>query len=229
MSWNSNQQFKIIATGTIAPYVGAWVETILYTHNRQEAISLPTWERELKLFLAQALGALTRRSLHGSVSWNRQGISRTICKSCAPSMGAWIETGGSWIFLPVSKYRSLRGSVNWNWIEMRKCAFLKYRSLRGSVSWNFNDQKSTSVRWIAPYVGAWVETDKTNLINQRRAIAPSMGAWIETASQACNWQEIVIAPCMGAWIETQFAQMLYCSNILSLPAWERELKFWQDI
>ena len=55
------------------------------------------------------------------------------------------------------------------------------RSLRGSVSWNpYRAVVYGRAHHIAPYVGAWVETDKTNLINQRRAIAPSMGAWIET-------------------------------------------------
>lgn len=77
------------------------------------------------------------------------------------------------------------------------------RSLRGSVSWN-------------PY--------RAVVYGRAHHIAPYVGAWIEMLSVGETLMSYCIAPCMGAWIETQFAQMLYCSSILSLPVRERELK-----
>ena len=33
---------------------------------------------------------------------------------------------------------------------------------------------------VAPYVGAWIETQILNLLNDNGAVAPYVGAWIET-------------------------------------------------
>ena len=37
-----------------------------------------------------------------------------------------------------------------------------------------------SGKWVAPYVGAWIETDLSLLMNIEKAVAPYVGAWIET-------------------------------------------------
>ena len=60
---------------TVAPYVGAWIETIedlMYVPT--DALSHPTWVRGLKRFF-------------GCLSW--------CCKLVAPYVGAWIETKAS--------------------------------------------------------------------------------------------------------------------------------------
>ena len=33
---------------------------------------------------------------------------------------------------------------------------------------------------VAPYMGAWIETDLSNLSTDDMVVAPYMGAWIET-------------------------------------------------
>ena len=40
---------------------------------------------------------------------------------------------------------------------------------------------SDSVIYVAPYVGAWIETLHWSDGNHRFAVAPYVGAWIETA------------------------------------------------
>ena len=191
-------------SNSIAPYVGAWVETC-YIQSRLPKIGdcslrgSVNWNYNWKGITSCA----ANRSLRGSVSWNSKS-------ALALALSCWsLPTWERELKLEVRIFRMFceKSLPPWERELKHRDVSSYYDSklncfLRGSVSWNFNDQKSTSVRWIAPYVGAWVETDKTNLTNQRR----------------------LIAPCMGAWIETQFAQMRYCSNILSLPAWERELK-----
>ena len=41
-----------------------------------------------------------------------------------------------------------------------------------------------------------------NAIHLDRHVAPFMGAWIETQASAGPAVEILVAPFMGAWIET---------------------------
>ena len=55
----------------VAPYMGAWIETLFDIPARTAIGSLPIWERGLKL--------LKR------VTWMSSGL-------VAPYMGAWIET-----------------------------------------------------------------------------------------------------------------------------------------
>lgn len=99
------------------------------------------------------------------------------------------------------------------------------RSLRGSVSWNpYRAVVYGRAHHIAPYVGAWIEMLSVGETLMSYCIAPCMGAWIETCVSYNISIKEEIAPRMGAWIETQFAQLLYCSSILSLPVRELELK-----
>ena len=54
-------------------------------------------------------------------------------------------------------------------------------------------------------------------------VAPCVGAWIETEYSQLSSLQPVVAPCVGAWIETKNTigeQMLLRSH----PAWVRGLK-----
>ena len=114
VSWNSGLS-KWHKYRAIAPYVGAWVETII-----------------LRL------------------------ISTSL--SIAPYVGAWIETLSlRWRSLWAAD-RSLRGSVSWNPLMQGYQVFVVNCSLCGSVSWNQPSASAAAASFIAPYVGAWVET-----------------------------------------------------------------------
>ena len=56
---------------------------------------------------------------------------------------------------------------------------------------------------VAPYVGAWIETEKQ--VNRHRAsyVAPYVGAWIETPKFGDADTCPIVAPYVGAWIETK--------------------------
>ena len=58
-------------------------------------------------------------------------------------------------------------------------------------------------QWVAPRVGAWIETSDSVFNNLDDAVAPRVGAWIETAEMA-NQQ----------------------SGAESHPEWVRGLKLW---
>ena len=55
-------------------------------------------------------------------------------------------------------------------------------------------------------------------------VAPLVGAWIEITACWMNYHNALVAPLVGAWIEiVELAMLLY--NIMSLPSWERGLKY----
>ena len=56
--------------------------------------------------------------------------------------------------------------------------------------------------YVAPHVGAWIETIYTQDCNRQRSVAPHVGAWIETELVDEIGDTIKVAPHVGAWIET---------------------------
>ena len=76
---------------------------------------------------------------------------------------------------------------------------------------------------VAPYVGAWIETEYNtdNIINI--SVAPYVGAWIETASRVFKIARRFVAPYVGAWIETTNIHDI-AGGDLSHPTWVRGLK-----
>ena len=56
--------------------------------------------------------------------------------------------------------------------------------------------------WVAPHVGAWIETETLAAAAAKAAVAPHVGAWIETISETQQEAASRVAPHVGAWIET---------------------------
>ena len=56
---------------------------------------------------------------------------------------------------------------------------------------------------VAPYVGAWIETQRPQGTSLKREVAPYVGAWIETMSRLYSLASFSVAPYVGAWIETE--------------------------
>ena len=75
----------------VAPFVGAWIETLQPGAVYHDALSLPSWERGLKQ------------------EWVNVGMA---LKHVAPFVGAWIETELPEPSIDVGNRRSLRGSVD---------------------------------------------------------------------------------------------------------------------
>ena len=57
-------------------------------------------------------------------------------------------------------------------------------------------------------------------------VAPLVGAWIEISKRMEKTGDGRVAPLVGAWIEIVFAKILFFRFPVSLPSWERGLKFW---
>ena len=60
----------------------------------------------------------------------------------------------------------------------------------------------TSLRAVAPYVGAWIETGWDYRLIDFTIVAPYVGAWIETGWDYRLIDFTIVAPYVGAWIET---------------------------
>ena len=96
----------------VTPFVGAWIEIILAVPRPPFIVSLPSWERGLKLHILRA-------SVVGSL--------------VTPFVGAWIEMMPSLLFLFRTSVTPFVGA----WIEIIYFYFLSIclfsHSLRGSV------------------------------------------------------------------------------------------------
>ena len=56
--------------------------------------------------------------------------------------------------------------------------------------------------YVAPRVGAWIETSIDYPSDQGVSVAPRVGAWIETSPNSQTLANNQVAPRVGAWIET---------------------------
>ena len=77
--------------------------------------------------------------------------------------------------------------------------------------------------YVAPLVGAWIETIGSGDLNYDMSVAPLVGAWIETLLLSLMQQKASVAPLVGAWIETLLKESLQPA-IESHPSWVRGLK-----
>ena len=95
-------------------------------------------------------------------------------------MGAWIETS----------------------IRLRCCAGVMSHPtwVRGLKHTNRQGLKKPVL--VAPYVGAWIETQMSLTRRSVRLVAPYVGAWIETQMSLTRRSVRLVAPYVGAWIET---------------------------
>ena len=64
-------------------------------------------------------------------------------------------------------------------------------------------------RFVAPRVGAWIETWSTLRNSSSGGVAPRVGAWIETNTPTGGPPDGRVAPRVGAWIETFVKRKLF--------------------
>ena len=65
-----------------------------------------------------------------------------------------------------------------------------------------DDYYMVSKLYVAPYVGAWIETYNPSSVKNHVSVAPYVGAWIETKELVFKNPAHGVAPYVGAWIET---------------------------
>ena len=79
------------------------------------------------------------------------------------------------------------------------------------------------LHWVAPRVGAWIETVTKGKDDGTTTVAPRVGAWIETPHLLEKIRRCEVAPRVGAWIETTAGENGTFKS-KSHPVWVRGLK-----
>ena len=77
--------------------------------------------------------------------------------------------------------------------------------------------------YVAPLVGAWIETLPDSQTETNPEVAPLVGAWIETNMPYHGSVIPTVAPLVGAWIETWTDTGVFVF-LKSHPSWVRGLK-----
>ena len=97
----------------VAPYVGAWIETLTIVVTCSKKLSHPTWVRGLK-HTYQDIANFAAKVAPYVGAWIETIIIRSIkfVKLVAPYVGAWIETSTSLLALVRMAGRTLRGCVD---------------------------------------------------------------------------------------------------------------------
>ena len=163
VDWNI-LPMAVLTIWSVAPYVGAWIETVKDDAEAVAQMSHPTWVRGLKLAMERMLHIPSRRTLRGCVDWN---LADTAC----------INWGLG---------RTLRGCVDWNGNNGRGGLANESRTLRGCVDWNSQFIIDGAYKTVSH--PTWVRGLKLIApfpLCQRYPVAPYVGAWIETAIMVC--------------------------------------------
>ena len=150
----------VLCGGGVAPYVGAWIETLkagssILAKESRTLRGCVDWN----LWCLSNMCALQCRTLRGCVDWNAESwcykkllTSRTL-RGCVD----WNSNLALTVSAPLS--RTLRGCVDWNRQSLLLSCLISGRTLRGCVDWNSNKGRRCLKRGeVAPYVGAWIET-----------------------------------------------------------------------
>ena len=152
-------RYRGFALISVAPLVGAWVETSSWVSMRCGPRSRPSWARGLK----RGFAWLNGRSLN-----------------VAPLVGAWVETLPLWVGSVGVGVAPLVGA----WVETTLLLANLLENLsrpswaRGLKPCAFAVTKSGAK--VAPLVGAWVETLFVATYLLLTTVAPLVGAWVKT-------------------------------------------------
>ena len=82
----------VFPKGTVAPLVGAWIETMISCPNPTKTPSPLSWGRGLKLMSQIYLCLIVVAPLVGAWIETKKMIGRILALEVAPLVGAWIET-----------------------------------------------------------------------------------------------------------------------------------------
>ena len=81
--------------------------------------------------------------------------------------------------------------------------------------------------FVAPYVGAWIETPRHTRLHDTRSVAPYVGAWIETCGMRGDTLTIESHPMWVRGLKPPTRQE-EAARYLSHPMWVRGLKPLRD-
>ena len=141
--------------------MGAWVEIILAHTDwnlrpRRSLCGSVGWNR--RAAVDQIIPR--RRSLCGSVGWNKNNFAKVRKAPVAPFVGAWVEIAARKTRLRAPERRSLCGSVGWNLSKLETNYYADLSLPLWECGLKSQGEESCRICMIvAPFVGAWIEVD----------------------------------------------------------------------
>ena len=94
----------------------------------------------------------------------------------------------------------VRGLKRWCYPVPVSC---RSRTPRGCVDWNYCLTKINYLNYVAPLVGAWIETWNPKRVYRHAQSHPSWVRGLKPCSSDILQDDSVVAPLVGAWIETE--------------------------
>jgi len=193
----------------VAPFTGAWIETILPAIASYIDIVAPftgAWIETTRRHVAsKAFGSRLSRA---------RGSKRRVAELGAiPVLSRLSRARGSkpHKFHSPEKSalcRAFHGRVDRNTLKQQIVVFRYGRAFHGRV--DRNDKRATVADngcEVAPFTGAWIETPEKSVLSFRAwQVAPFTGAWIETSDGVNRETKRRVAPFTGAWIETTWTR-----------------------
>ena len=209
---------------TVAPYVGAWIETFPWESQQCGSLSHPMWVRGLKL---GALGASNIDQVSHPM-WVRGLKLRKLCRYTRvwQSHPMWVRglklrSRAHRNRCPMSHPMWVRGLKLPVWYDI---ASPGGRTLCGCVDWNFHPIKIIFLFFVAPYVGAWIETE---CLCDTPHLIESHPMWVRGLKQEVEEKPLpppqsrTLCGCVD-WNFVRYCQS--CSRSESHPMWVRGLK-----
>ena len=201
VDWNFS--FKhIIAPSNVVPYIGTWIET-----NTLKSAAVNS-----------------SRTLYRYVDWNRKCNKHGCSDRVVPYIGTWIETAIKGMSIPGNTSRTLYRYVDWNSWTAETSTSIKSRTLYRYVDWNTDVDTIKIQGLVVPYIGTWIETDKTG-IKHKKPFRRTLYRYVDWNRIVCKcnkkrcgrtlyryvdwnycgrrrWSWKMVVPYIGTWIET---------------------------
>ena len=122
---------------SVAPFTGAWIETLFWEYNKKDFIVAPFTGAWIETYLFYTKTFLRSRTLYGCVNWNAYNTVRFYSYIWSHPLRVRELKLVSAHIMVTGNRRTLYGCVNWN---------------RGLIS-------HIPVNCVAPFTGAWIETE----------------------------------------------------------------------
>ena len=167
---------------------------------------------------------LYSRTLYRYVDWNKSCFFIWHTGDVVPYIGTWIETIGAGRRQKRAIGRTLYRYVDWNNTIRMSFVTPLSRTLYRYVDWNTDVDTIKIQGLVVPYIGTWIETDKTG-IKHKKPFRRTLYRYVDWNRIVCKcnkkrcgrtlyryvdwnyrgrrrWSWKMVVPYIGTWIET---------------------------
>ena len=168
-----------------------------------DTVSHPSWVCGLKQKRTCRVNGKVGHTLRGCVDWNSMKLAFKPRTALCHTLRGCVDWNRSWEGVhPLDASHTLRGCVDWNNEAYKNKIRQSGHTLRGCVDWNWQRGQKQAVCPVTPFVGVWIETYVSRIVNSGHSVTPFVGVWIETLGRCRTHPAHHVTPFVGVWIET---------------------------